>query len=299
MIKICINKIFSKFKIFGILSILYLFQVNCQNNKIDPDLKFSKEEDLKLTLIMNFINGSLKERELIDEMILLHASKEVRGSLESIDTSFSTKTYIPTYKELLKSFEELYYNNIETIGKTILVKSKNDVDTITIKNCQDFFTQNKIGYQELKKNQRKNKLSFKNRCEVINSILSYKPAAKSYINFHPFEDRSAWKQNLLFFDENWAARKIIGKSINILTIEELVALGFVEVDKVTSYAIRVSFGNYIQGIAELFRGDFNNDGIEDIMIMNKINNKETSFEDWNIQIWTKKSKDRSFTAILN
>ncbi|MDF5740364.1 hypothetical protein [Nostoc sp. S13] len=142
-------------------------------------------------------------------------------------------------------------------------------ETVFIKTCQEFFEAKKLGFYALTTYAMKMESKFNETCGIVESLSKARVPLQSYIsnpriglvdlNFLPISILASLSSSPEDNEENIIAIAT-GKSV-----QDWVDEGLVKINKVTQHSINIEH-KMGQILSELLRADFNNDGVEDILI---------------------------------
>lgn len=255
--------------------------------------QLNEEQRAKMLLVLSYAEGNINKDELIE---YIEKVSEIENKLEFINGLKFIDTTLVSHNLSVDNVENLYLKDVKTgsqDGGLELTNPEDETKTIEVRNCRDFFKYINKGYYAMTTYDMKDESYFNETCDIIRAIENIKPAKVSYMKKIGILDLEYWSDDIVsFLGSEEDHLKYKGMSI-----KELVASGEFKIKKTTSNSIQWEFGGNGQYIAELLKGDLNNDDIEDILIFNYIFATEGTFGYGFTQKWTKKKGTKYFERI--
>ena len=181
---------------------------------------------------------------------------------ERIISGYINHSYFDDLVELSVDFGASIEEGLELVNNT--------KETVCIKTCQEFFEAKKLGFYALTTYAMKVESKFNQTCGIVESFSKARVPQESYIsnsriglvdlNFLPISILASLSSSPEDNEEKIIAIAS-GKSV-----QDWVDEGLVKIKKVTQHSIHIEHNQMGQILSELLRADFNNDGVEDVLI---------------------------------
>lgn len=286
--------ILSLFIVVGGGGILFSTIKKDENNLLSSaSNQLSDEQRAKMLLVLSYAEGSINKDELIkyiEEVSAVENKLEFLNGLNFIDTT------LISHDLSNQNIDDFYTRDVKTgsqNGGLELTNPENESETIEVRNCRDFYKYMDKGYYAMTTYDMKDESYFNQTCDIIRAIEKIKPAKVSFMEKIGIIDLEYWSGDIISFlgpEEDYP-------NYDETSIKELVESGEFKIRKTTSNSIQWEFGGNGQYIAELLKGDLNDDGIEDMLIFNYIYSVEGTFGYGFTQKWTKKKEAKYFELI--
>lgn len=278
------------------------------------EIAFNKYEEV-ITLQNKFNKEMSKEKILISlnaaiEMDILTSEEAIRYLQqlseyeqfqllkelhfhERIIDGYINRSYIDDLVELTVDFGVSCEEGLELVN--------NNHETVCIKTCQELFEAKKQGFYALTTYAMKIESYFNETCGIVKWLSKATQPQKSYINnpriglidlkLLPISILASLSSSLEDNEE-----KTIGIA-NGESVQDWVDKGLVKIKEVTQYSIHLEHETG-QIIRELLRADFNNDGVEDILIYSYAYALGGSFGYGDVLILTRYDNKQSLFTLL-
>lgn len=173
-------------------------------------------------------------------------------------------------------------------------------NTATVRNCREWHEAKEKGYFALTTFTMKMESYFNRICGLITAVAKATVADKSYIT-----DSRVGVVNLnlipvsvlpVMSDEHWDEIEKVASSG--ITVQDWVEAGKVHIKSVSQYAIQLEYNGMGQHLWELMRADFNQDGVEDILLYRYSYAKSGTFGYGSTMILTRRGHSENFELIV-
>ena len=198
------------------------------------------------------------------------------------------KSEIDGLRDLPVSFGE--NAGIESVR---LMKKKGDA--IEVRTCREYDAGLKSGYSPANNMQRKLASFFKYPCALLNALEIASVAEESFIT-----DAEVGVVNveLLPFSlfphiGEYKSRQEFAKDLQT-TYQQKIEIGELVVRERTEHVLEIEYAGVVQSLREIVRADFNNDGIEDVLVDEGNWVTQGTYSSYGIIVLTRKSRHGKF-----
>lgn len=282
--------------LLGLLVLVYLIIIGAIFFSQNHNSKITDEQKARSLLFFAYSDRTIsldKLNEYFEKLDSQNNKIEFIQGLHFVDsTIFQIDKQTLNYNYLMK--KEIKTGGAEN-GLTLTNPDFNKIK-VKVKNCKEYFHYKKKRYYALSTYDMKDQTFFSETCDAIMFLQRMKPSNKSFIKGTSIHDLNTWPASLFLFtlqgDVHYSKYTKKYK-----TIDDMIQDNFLKIKKTTKNSIIWESSSMGQYLSELIRGDFNNDGYEDILILNYIYSTEGTLGFGFTQVWTKKDKKKLFKLI--
>lgn len=179
----------------------------------------------------------------------------------------------------------------------VSVKSNNTEQSIRkVKNCRDYFSAAEQGLIPVKEYENSAYQEFARMCDAANAIINAKPSSKSFLSSLTLDDtfpNKMPKQLAMVISLSEYQRILKNNSLNYWSDVNQI-IGF---DKRTEHRAIYKQQGGSQDIQLITKGDFNGDGIEDLLMTSRDTVEGGSYNATRMFLITKTSIDTDYTVL--
>lgn len=197
-----------------------------------------------------------------------------------------TKSEIDGLRELRVSFGA----NVDI--ESVRLTNETD-DEMKVRTCREYDAGLKRGYSPANNMQRKLASFFKYPCAVLKALEIASVAEESFIT-----DVGVANVELLPFTVfpvigEYKSRQAFAKDLQT-TYQQKIEIGELVIRESTEHVLKIEYEGVVQSLREIVRADFNNDGLEDVLVSEGNWVIQGSFSDYGIIVLTRKSLTGKF-----
>ena len=172
-----------------------------------------------------------------------------------------------------------------------LMKKKGDA--IEVRTCREYDAGLKNGYHPANNMQRKLASFFKYPCALLKALEIASVAEESFIT-----DVGVGNVELLPFTVfpvlgEYKSRQAFAKDLQT-TYQQKIETGELVIIKSTEHVLEIEYAGVVQSLREIVRADFNNDGIEDVLVDEGNWVTQGTYSSYGIIVLTRKSLQGKF-----
>ncbi|ADD67547.1 conserved hypothetical protein [Denitrovibrio acetiphilus DSM 12809] len=236
------------------------------------------------------------ERDIIteqkmNELITLFDSKPNDAFNILVELEFKNKV---VFNKVSKNeINELLNMPLDTIDKLFRTKDGKKEEYV-IQTCNDYFKALENGFYPFTTYDMARTTHLEQKCGLLKAIQDARLPLTSYIS-EP--KKSILDTNLLSFNFfPWIAENS-SRPIYRETYSDMIKRGEAKVISTTSHSITIEHAGLRQSLTEVMRADFDNDGIEDILLFESYHVTQGTFGYGEIRIISIKEKDGNFVIV--
>ena len=230
------------------------------------------------------------EEPLPDSAIVFDLIESIKFA-DGTQVKSIAKSEIDGFRDLPVSFGE--NAGIESVR---LMKKKGDA--IEVRTCREYDAGLKSGYSPANNMQRKLASFFKYPCALLNALEIASVAEESFIT-----DAEVGVVNveLLPFSlfphiGEYKSRQEFAKDLQT-TYQQKIETGELVVRERTEHVLEIEYAGVVQSLREIVRADFNNDGIEDVLVDEGNWVTQGTYSSYGIIVLTRKSLHGKFEVV--
>ena len=166
-------------------------------------------------------------------------------------------------------------------------------DEMKVRTCREYDAGLKRGYSPANNMERKLASFFKYPCAVLKALEIASVAEESFIT-----DVGVANVELLPFTVfpvigEYKSRQAFAKDLQT-TYQQKIEIGELVIRESTEHVLKIEYEGVVQSLREIVRADFNNDGLEDVLVSEGNWVTQGSFSDYGIIVLTRKSLTGKF-----
>ena len=220
------------------------------------------------------------------EPVIFHLREPIRFA-DGTEAKSIAQSEIDGLRDLPVSFAD----NPPSIDSIRLIKKKGDA--IEVRTCREYEDALKNGYSPANNMQRKLASFFKYPCALLKALEIASVPEESFIT-----DVGVANVELLPFTVfpvlgEYKSRQAFAKDLQT-TYQQKIETGELVVIKSTEHVLEIEYLGVVQSLQEIVRADFNNDGIEDVLVDEGNWVRQGTYSSYGIIVLTRKSMTGKF-----
>lgn len=225
-----------------------------------------------------------------DSEVIFHLIEPIRFA-NGTEVKSIAKSELDRLRDLPVSFGE--NRGIESVK---LIKKKGDeIDEIEVRTCREYDTGLNLGYSPANNMERKLASFFKYPCALLNALEIASVAEESFIT-----DAEVGIANLEllpfsvfpYIGES-KSRQEFAKDLQT-TYQQKLETGELVVREKSEHVLKIEYNGMVQSLQEIVRADFNNDGLEDVLVDEGHWVTQGTYSAYGIIVLTRKSMTGKF-----
>lgn len=220
-----------------------------------------------------------------DSEVIFHLIEPIRFA-NGKEVKSIAKSEIDGLRDLPVSFGEN-----EGIESVRLIKKKGD--EIEVRTCREYDTGLKRGYSPANNMQRKLASFFKYPCALLNALEIASVAEESFITDVGVANVELLPFTLFPHIGEYKSRQAFAKDLQT-TYQQKLETGELVVRESTAHVLKIESDGVVQSLQEIVRADFNNDGLEDVLVDEGHWVTQGTYSAYGIIVLTRKSMTGKF-----
>ena len=234
--------------------------------------------------------SSSVERASRDSEVIFHLREGIKFA-DGAEVKSIAKDEIDGLRDLPVSFGE--NQSIESVR---LQKKKGDA--IEVRTCREYDAALKLGYSPANNMERKLSSFFKYPCALLNALEIASVAEKSFITDAEVGIVNVELLPFSLFPHigEYKSRQEFARDLQT-TYQQKIETGALVVREKTEHVLEIEFEGLVQSLQEIVRADFNNDGIEDVLVDEAHWVTQGTYSSYGIIVLTRKSMTGKFEVV--